>query len=43
MACGCKNKQQNTGNNGVVRTSAPTTQEATPEKKGNTIIRREIR
>ena len=42
MACGCKNKQ-NGASNGVVQTSAPSTQEATPEKKGNRIIKREIR
>lgn len=43
MACGCKNKQ-NGGNNTVVKPSNPlTTTEATPEKSGNRIIKREIK
>ena len=42
MACGCKNRQNNGGNN-VVNTTSPSKQEATPEKQGNTIIKREIR
>ena len=42
MACGCKNKQ-NGSNNAVVKPSTNSTTEATPEKEGNRIIKREIR
>jgi len=41
MACGCKNKQRTSGN--PVQTVSPSKQESAPEKKGNTIIKREIK